>query len=336
MDLRLALYQWVGLHGLNAAQQARLEALAGLGTQPPALARRMRQGLAVLAAGLGGFGLILWLAANWESLGRFGRFGLLEGLLVVMGVGACSLHGRRASSSQTAAPALGLMVLLLQGGLFAYFGQTYQTGADPWQLFALWAALGLPLALGLRSDVLWTPWALVAMTAFSLWAANRLGHSWHFEDGAAQVYLLSWGFSFLLLLALAAPLRPWTGAGDWSWRLALTLAVFNLGFTALLSLFSQHLSLIYLLALALLGLGAGLLSRPRWFEVYGLSLVTLALNVLLVCGLGRLLLQGGHGDPIGEFFILTLVAAGLLALSVKWLLGLSRGHEAELAQGAAK
>jgi len=332
MDLRLALYQWVGLHGLNAAQQVRLQDLAGLGAQPPALARRLRQGLAVLAAGLGGLGLILWLAANWENFGRYGRFGLLEALLLLMGLGACSLRGRQASM----APALGLMVLLLQGGLFAYFGQTYQTGADPWQLFALWAALALPLALGLRSDVLWTPWALVAMTAFSLWAANRLGHSWHFAEGAAQIYLLSWGFSLLLLLALAAPWRAWTGAGDWSWRLALTLAAFNLGFTGLLSLFSQRLGPIYLLALGLLGVGAWLLSRPRGFEVYGLSLVTLTLNVLLIGGLGRLLLEGGHGDPIGEFFILTLAAAGLLALSVKWLLGLSRRHEAELAQGAAK
>ncbi|MBB4843355.1 putative membrane protein [Paucibacter oligotrophus] len=332
MDLRLALYQWVGLHGLNAAQQARLEELAGLGAEPPALARRMRQGLAVLAAGLGGFGLILWLAANWGSLGRFGRFGLLEALLLLLGIAACSLGRRRAAL----APALGLMVLLLQGGLFAYFGQTYQTGADPWQLFALWALLALPLALGLRSDVLWTPWALVAMTAVSLWAANRLGHAWHFAPGAWQVYLLSWGFSFALLLALAAPLRPWTGAGVWSWRLALSLAVFNLGFTGLLSLFSQQLSPIYLLALGLLGLGAWLLSRPHGFEVYGLSLLTLALNVLLVCGLGRLLLQDRHGDPVGEFFILTLVAAGLLALSVKWLLGLSRRHEAPLVQGVAQ
>ena len=42
---------------------------------------------------------------------------------------------------------LGLLALLGIGGLFAYFGQTHQTGADPWQLFALWAALVLPLRL---------------------------------------------------------------------------------------------------------------------------------------------------------------------------------------------
>src|ERR1700752_2063305 len=32
---------------------------------------------ALVAAALGGFGLILWIAANWDSLGRYGRFALL-------------------------------------------------------------------------------------------------------------------------------------------------------------------------------------------------------------------------------------------------------------------
>ena len=58
-----------------------------------------------------------------------------------------------------------LAALLATGALFAYFGQTYQTGADPWQLFALWALLTLPLALAARSDALWLPWCLVAMAA---------------------------------------------------------------------------------------------------------------------------------------------------------------------------
>ena len=62
---------------------------------------------------------------------------------------------------------LALLAFLGTGGLFAYFGQTYQTGADAWQLFALWGALALPLCLGARSDALWAPWALVVMTAIS-------------------------------------------------------------------------------------------------------------------------------------------------------------------------
>ena len=31
---------------------------------------------------------------------------------------------------------MALLAMLNIGGLFAFFGQTFQTGADPWQLFA--------------------------------------------------------------------------------------------------------------------------------------------------------------------------------------------------------
>ena len=45
-----------------------------------------------------------------------------------------------------------LMAMVTGGiaGLLAFVGQTYQTGADAWQLFATWAALALVWALGRR------------------------------------------------------------------------------------------------------------------------------------------------------------------------------------------
>jgi uncharacterized membrane protein len=129
--------------------------------EPPGLAARLWPGVAVLGAALVGLGIILWLAANWQDLGRMGRFALLQGIVLVASIGA-------AMNARARAP-LALGAMLCIGGLFAYFGQTYQTGADPWQLFALWAVLALPLALGARSDVLWAPWALVVVVAVSLW-----------------------------------------------------------------------------------------------------------------------------------------------------------------------
>ena len=33
-----------------------------------------------------------------------------------------------------------MTILLMLLGLFALIGQIYQTGADPWELFAVWAA----------------------------------------------------------------------------------------------------------------------------------------------------------------------------------------------------
>jgi len=320
-DIRLVLYRWVGRHGLDANQHAQLLREAGLGQEPAGLQQRLIQGLAVLAAALAAFGLLMWLAANWDDLGRFGRFALLQGLVLLLALAAWLRPQQRA--------ALGLALFLVLGGLFAYFGQTYQTGADPWQLFALWAALGLPLGLALRSDVLWAPWVLVLMAAIALW--------WQAEAPPIQgLQLLHWALLATALALLGRTLRPWTGAGPWSWRLALLLAVGQLSFSALLLLFGGDETLLFSLAILLLAGAAFGLARPAHIEIFGLSVLALALNVLLLAGLGRWLLEDHRVEPIASFALLTLVGAGLLSLSVKGLLAAARRQrESELNLGTA-
>ena len=62
-----------------------------------------------------------------------------------------------------------------------------------WQLFAVWAALALPLCLAARSDVLWAPWALVAMTGISLWVHAHTGHRWRVQPDDLAAHLLGAG-----------------------------------------------------------------------------------------------------------------------------------------------
>ncbi|WP_372526415.1 DUF2157 domain-containing protein [Piscinibacter sp.] len=321
MNLRLALYELAALHRLDAAATDRLQRAAGLNDEPVALAQMLPRGVAVRAAALGGLGIILWIAANWDTLGRFGRFALLQGVVLAMCAGALWRPAARAP--------LGLLALLAIGGLFAYFGQTYQTGADPWQLFALWAALALPLCLGVRSDVLWAPWALVVMTAISLWVHAHTGHRWRVEPHDLQAHAIGWGAAALLVAALSTPWRRVSGAGVWALRTALTLSVVMVTATALGGLFTQHVAAHYGLGLALLGAAAGVLALPRLFDVYGLSAVALGLNTLVVAGLARALFENHHGgDPIGQLLLLGLVAAGLLAATVNLVLRLARRQAA--------
>ena len=70
----------------------------------------------------------------------------------------------------------------------------------------------------------------------------------------------------------------------------------------------------------------------RSFDVFALSAVALGLNTLAVAGLGRLLFENAHGDPIGRLFLLGALAAGMLAASVNGVLRLARAHAA--AEGA--
>jgi hypothetical protein len=316
MNLRPPLFDLAIRYRLDGPAARRLFQLAGLDAEPAGLDRWLPRGTALLAAALAGLGLILWVAANWDALGRIGQFALLQGLVLAAGVGALVLPAGR--------PALGLLVLLAIGGLLAFLGQTYQTGADPWQLFAWWSLLGLPLALAVRSDVLWTPWALVAMTAIALWAQAHGSRSWAVGPDDLAVSAWAWGAALLVVGALGPAARRFTGAGLWSLRLAATLAVALVTFTALSGLFFGDSLARYGLGLLVLTAAAVVLGLPRVFELGTLSAVVLGLDTLLTAGLGHWLFrEASWGDDIGRLFVLGLFAAGLLALSVTVLLRLA-------------
>ena len=316
MDLRRALYELAARYRLDPATSRQLHALAGLNDEPAALARWLPRGVAVLAAALGGLGVVFWVAAHWATMGRMGRFALLQGVVLVMCAGAAWRPAARAP--------LGLVALLALGALLACFGQTYQTGADPWQLFALWAALALPLAVATRSDVLWAPWVLVAMAAIALWMQTHTGHRWRVEPQDLGVHLAAWTMGAAVTTALAPPMRRHTGAHIWSLRTAITLWVIVVTSSALGGLFHQHVAPHYVAGLAVFALAAVALARPGGMEIYGLSAVALGLNVLLVAGLARLLFEGRTLDSVGALTLLGFIAAGLLAATVSGILKLSR------------
>lgn len=319
MDLRLAVYQLASNHALDARQTRQLQEVAGFQREPARLAYWLPRGVAVLGAALLGMGLIFWVAANWEDLGRMGRFALLQGVFAAACLGAFAVPKARV-------PLL-LVALLTIGGLFAYFGQTYQTGADPWQLFALWAALALPLCLVARSDVLWTPWMLVLSTAATLWVQAHARHSWHVESEDLPVYLAGW-LAVLLACALVSPLLArWTGAGRWALRLGLVLLTILITGSAVSALFGSDIASPYWAGLALLAVAGALLSNGKFFDVFGLSAVTLGLNTLLVGGMTHVLFNG-HGGEVGSLVMLGLLAAVLLALSVQGILWRSRQEAA--------
>jgi uncharacterized membrane protein len=316
MDLRLGLADIAAEHRLDAQAVRRLEALAGLHDEPASLAAWLPRGVAVVAAALGGLGIVFWIAANWDTLGRFGRFALLQAFVVVMCAGALWKPAARAP--------LGLLALLAIGALFAYFGQTYQTGADPWQLFAVWAVLALPLCLATRSDVLWAPWALIVMTGISLWVHAHTGHRWRVQADDLAAHLAGWMSALVLVAALSAPLRRFTGAGVWAQRVALALAVVMIVSTAIGGLAGSRAVLHYGLGLLVLALAAVLLARPESFEIFGLSAVALGIDTLLVGGLVYVLFSESGNDWFFSLLLTALVAAGLVAGTVSLLLRLAR------------
>lgn len=316
---RVSLLDLIARHKLDANGASGLLGLAGLDRPPRGLLHWMKRGLGLLAAGLGGLGIIFWVAANWNTLGRMGQFALLQGVVLVMCAGAALRPAARTP--------LSMLALLAIGALFAALGQAYQTGADPWQLFALWALLGLPLALGTRSDAVWALWALVAMTALGLWNHAHAGFAWRGDVRNLGVQAATCGGALALALLLGRRCQAWFGAGPLASGLALTLACGQLAVVGCIGLFGYQHALPYFLALLVCAILAYSFSTRRGFDIYGLSISALALNFLVFAGLARLLIDSRV--QLGGYLLLGMIAAGLLSLSVRVVLRLSRQFGSE-------
>jgi uncharacterized membrane protein len=104
--------------------------------------------------------VVFFIAHNWNDLGKFAKFGLAELLLIAAVLGYWRLGADRASGKASL-----LVASIFLGALLALFGQTYQTGADTWELFANWAVLIAPWVLIGRFSGLWMLWVAVANVA---------------------------------------------------------------------------------------------------------------------------------------------------------------------------
>lgn len=318
MNRRLAIHELTGALNLTRQQRLALEDIAGLDGQTT-VPEKLPRVTALLGAALIGLGVILWLAANWPDLGRMTKFALLESLIVAGAAGAFWKTQAR--------HALLLVTLLAQGGVLAFFGQTYQTGADAWQLFALWAALGLPFALAARHDTLWLPWVLVAMLAISLWTSASAGPSWQMHEEASGIHFASWTMdaALILLVAPLAALRRFTGAGLWSFRAAVLLSACHISVAALSALFMSHPAAHYGIGSFVL-LVAATIFASLLYDIFALSVVVLAFDILLIAGAARFLLDTIHGE-VGTFLMLGLFSAGVVAVSASAVRTLSRRHD---------
>lgn len=312
MNQREVVYELVQRHKLTNLAAQRLSELFGLQSEPEGGVAFVMHWLRFLAAGLLGFGAILWVASNWDSMSKLSRFGLIQGALLVLFVLGLLLKGWRNP--------LSLLSFLCIGGLLACFGQVYQTGADPWQLFALWAVLGLPIAFGVRHDVVWLPWVLVAMTALGLWVSSQTAF-WRFDDSNYMIHVTAWVIALVINVGLSQRFQQVTGAGIWARRLAMMLTAIMIMKDTLEGLWigDSYISGMYVLGVGLLISMTYVLWKKQYYDIFSLSAVVLALNVVGVCGFFRLI-NSEHSFDTGALFLTALFAAAVLGYSVSQLL----------------
>lgn len=109
-------------------------------------------------------GVLFFFAYNWSELGRVARLGLAE-LLLFFAIAWCGWFG----TERPAGKALLFVSAILTGVLLALFGQTYQTGADTFELFLTWAVVILPWTIVGRLPALWILLIVLVNTAVTFY-----------------------------------------------------------------------------------------------------------------------------------------------------------------------
>jgi uncharacterized membrane protein len=271
------------------------------------------QTLAVVGATALVLGLIFVIAFNWAGLGKFSKFALVQGLLIALTTAAV-FRGLNTTVGK------GFLVMALGciGPLLAVFGQTYQTGADVWQLFVGWAGLGLVWAIAARSGVGWLVWVVIAQTALWLHLDAYYDLS-QFSIGKVPLWLvvLAVNGALLIIWEFAASKLLWL-SGRSAPRLIAALLLFAMTSAAIHSIFWDRATtqLHPFLGWAVL-MGAGFF----WYaqgrrDIVAVTMGWVALAAVALAVVIKVLLKV---DPIFTVFICFFIALGLLALGIRWL-----------------
>ena len=255
--------------------------------------------------------VIFFFAANWDALGRFARFGLVEAAIVA-GLVACW----RSDLDRPAGKAILTLLALLVGALLALTGQTYQTGADSYELFGWWAALILPWVLVGRFSPLWLLW--LALLNAAVWL--------YFARGSEGEDML-WALFALNAAALAAWEAAHRAGISWladSWPPRLVAIAAGTAATALAVWVIVDADGIAGVAAWLVWMGAVYgwyrHARPDLFMLAGgvLSLIVVVIAFLLRHG----------GEDGGTLLLIGLAVIALSGGGAMWLRHLARELEA--------
>jgi len=266
-----------------------------------------------------------FIAYNWDVMGRFAKIGLLEAVLVAAVLAA--LRGGNGNDGASLATRAALLVAVLATGpLLAFVGQTYQTGADSYELFRAWALLVLPWVIVARWRPLWCLWLLLV----NLWLALYFGQAR--QPLATSLFSLHAVLAHLVVNALFLALIEWwggqhiAGGGRTLERLALAFVLTAAAVLYLAFLF-DHERNFWQLLVSLLAFAAVWPVYRLWrMDVAALALWSFAGIVMAIATIGKLMFAA-HAE-VAAFLFCGVAAIGLSAWAAGWLRAIHREAEA--------
>lgn len=266
-------------------------------------------------------GVIFFFAYNWSAMGKFFKLGLIEA-----GVAACVASAYWLGLNKLTGKMLLLSGSVLLGVLMAVYGQTYQTGADAFELFVGWAALIFGWVVVSEFAALWLIWLVLVNTGCILYWVQVLepAHSLKFEylclfiaalNGTAlalREVAIKKGFSFL--------------EGRWLRGILMLALLSALSIPPMSVIFEIHAyshSFVFTAASVLVWpvvAGGGYFCyRTILRDMVALALILMNACLILLTLIGKLMLDGHHGSDEFMFLLFALIIIGVVSVTAFWL-----------------
>ncbi len=296
----------------------------------------MLAGTALIIAGVAAF-----FAFNWAELHRLAKFALIEG-----GIVAAVFLAWRQGLDHLAGQAALFGAGFLTGVLLAIYGQTYQTGADPYGLFLGWAALILGWAVIGQQAGLWLLLAVLVNLALVLYWGQVLHppEAW-IEDLAHVFGPASWIGYLLSDFRLAQLVFSLNGALLIAWefgtrrgvawmrgrgfpRLITLFALAAISDAALLLIFTSEFRGADRLPIVAPILFAAFVAAALWYyraverDLFILAVALLAVIVVVTAFVARVL------DGFDAFLALSVLVVAQTAGAAAWLRRVARSWRA--------
>ena len=276
-------------------------------------------------------GIIYFAAFNWAKIPPALKLAAVQAALI-----GCLAMACRASLKNLHGQVWLLAASVLLGVFLAVFGQIYQTGADAWQLFALWAVLTLGWAGIAAFAAQWLLWLLLANMALGLWWDQAA-----LASEAMEALIFVW---LILFNGAALALREylvvgrglaWLAARWTRWLLTIAVLLFML-FSALAWIFeAENASLSVKLsgALGVIGhIALYYLYRHRLADFWSLAAAVLSACIVLdSVVIKTLIIDPGrfisHQDSL--LLLAGLLTIGLFSAAALYLKRAARHMKAE-------
>lgn len=274
-------------------------------------------------------GVIFFFAYNWHALGRFTKFGLVEGLLTISVIAAWI-----AGPDKAAGKASLLLASLLTGALLALIGQTYQTGADTFELFAWWAVLILPWTISARVPALWMLWLALLNLAVIFYFQIIRGPFGMVSSETSLVWALAALDTIALIAWEAGTWRGYSWMQDrWPARLVAVASGTSITFLGLWGIFEASDPDRFAIPAYFAWLAAAYYYyRRQTLDLFVLAGGVLSLIVFVTSWLSDVLLDQADA---GSLLLIGVVVIGMSAAGAWWLKGIAARHEEEAEKAEA-